>query len=387
MERASTRLGRTGDCRWAGVGRSADRDPAVAGAAAVRDALDGRDDARLVLLFPSGLQDLDVVAEAAADAAGAVPVAGSSTAVAPQTPAAVVAVALGGDGLDASAVAAPSTDPRDAGVRAAACLGDVAHRPHRLLLLLADGPPCDHADVVRGAYSVAGAGVPLAGGVAAHPLGPGRGAVVHGGSALRGAVVGVAIGADVPLGVGVAHGWEPIGDPLLITAATRGRVLELDDRPAAEVYLDRIGLPEAPTREAVLVHPLARHGRSGPAHVRAVEWDGAADGSLACALDAGSVVSVMRARPGAGLGVVDAAAAEATAALGGVAPQALIAFDCEGRTYVLAQDHLTFCDTQARLTEHAPAAAVATVVTHGEIARTRGIAGLHHQSIAVVAIP
>jgi hypothetical protein len=390
MERARHGLERAGGCRWAAVGRSALRDPALAGAEAVRAALAGRDDARLILLFACGLLDLDAIAEGAADVAGDTPLAGCSTAgvlgAGAGGDAGVLAVVLGGDGLAVSSMAAPGADPREAGMRAAACVGDVADRPHRLLLLFADGPSSDHADLVRGAYSVTGAGVPLAGGIAAHPLGSGRGAVLHRGAALRGAAVGVAIGSGAPLGVGVAHGWEPIGSPLLVTRAAPGRVLELDDRPAREVYRERAELGDEPDHDQALAHPLARHGRDGPAHVRTVEMDERADGGLACALEAGSLVSVMRARPGAGLGVVDAAAAAALAPLGGKAPQALLAFDCSGRRVAREIAGHDAADELMRLGVHAVGGATAAVSTHGEIARTRGVAGLHHQSLVVVAV-
>lgn len=385
MERARHGRGRVGERRWAGSGHSALSDPALAGRDAVRAALAGRDDARLVLLFASGVLDVDAIVEGAADAAGDVPIAGSSTAGCLDVDAGVVALALGGEGLSVSTVAAPTTDPREAGMRAAACVGDVAERPHRLLLLFADGPSAGHADLVRGAYTVTGAGVPLAGAIAAHPLGSDRGAVFHGGAALRGAAIGVALGSDAPLGLGAAHSWEPIGSPLLVTRAARGRVLELDGRPAIEVYRERTGL-EPSSSEGALGHPLARHGRDGPTHVRTVELDGAADGGLRCALEAGSLVSVMRSRPNAGLDVVDAAAAAALAPLGDAGAQGLLAFDCAARRSARQHAGVTPAEELDRLALHAGDAAVAAVSTHGELARTRGVVGLHHQSLVVVAI-
>ncbi|HEU4975231.1 MAG TPA: FIST N-terminal domain-containing protein [Baekduia sp.] len=355
----------------------------------MRQALGGRGDASAVLLFAPAMVDVDAVAEGAAGAAGDVPVAGCSTAgvLSPGGDDAVLALALGGDGLSVSVAAAPTVSPREGGVRAAASLGDVADRPHRLLLLFADGPSADHAEVVLGAYSVAGAGIPLAGGVAGHPLGTGRGTVLHGASALRGAVVGVAIGSDAPLGVGVAHGCEPLGPPMLVTAAAAGRVLELDGRPALEVYRERTGLSAAAACDETLAFPLARHGRDGPAHVRTVERDGGADGGLSCALEAGSLVSLMQPRAaGSGPDVVNAAAGAALAALDGDAPQALLAFDCSARQVVRRRAGQDPAADLARLGELAGGGAVAAISTHGEIARTRGVVGLHHQSLVVVAV-
>ncbi|MFG2038352.1 FIST N-terminal domain-containing protein [Dactylosporangium sp. NPDC048998] len=56
--------------------------------------------------------------------------------------------------------------------------------------------------MVRGAYSVVGATVPLVGGLTAD------GRQFLGDRVLPGGVVGVAIGSDRPIGIGIAHGWR-----------------------------------------------------------------------------------------------------------------------------------------------------------------------------------
>jgi hypothetical protein len=94
----------------------------------------------------------------------------------------------------------------------ATCLTDLPDRPHRTLLLLTDGLAGDQQDIVRGAYDVAGSTVPL---------------------------VGVAIGSDAPLGIGVQHGWRRVGDPVLVTRSMGNRVHSIDDRPALDVSTSR----------------------------------------------------------------------------------------------------------------------------------------------------
>src|SRR4051812_23240663 len=220
MERARPGLERVRRCRWADVGRSTHPDPAIAGREAARAALAGGDDAGLLLVFASGAHDLSPLAAAVAAEAGDVLVVGCSSAGEIDASGAgtgsVVVLALGGDGLTFSTTAVSvDGDPRDAGARAAACIGDVADRGHQALLLLADGPSSRQAQVVRGAYSVAGAGVPLVGGVAGSPDDDGTTVLVFGGEVLHDAVIGVAIGSDAPIGVGARHGWQPIGEPVL----------------------------------------------------------------------------------------------------------------------------------------------------------------------------
>ena len=96
---------------------------------------------------------------------------------------------------------------------------------------------------LRGAYGVLGASVPLFGGASADGWRMTGGFLFGDGRALTDAVVGVAIGSEAPLSVAVRHGWDKVGDPMIVTSSGDGRVYTLDDRPALDVYLDRLGAP------------------------------------------------------------------------------------------------------------------------------------------------
>jgi hypothetical protein len=386
MERARAGAERDPRCRWTGVGRSAHPDAVIAGREASRAALSGRADASLLIVFASGRYDLRPLAAEISDVAAGIPVVGCSSAGELDASGAgrdsVVVLALGGDGLTFSATAVSAADdPRDAGARAAACMGDVADLEHQVLLLLSDGPAERQPDVVRGAYSVAGAGVPLVGGVGGHPIHGGRASLIYGATVLTDAVIGVAIGSDAPIGVGVRHGWRPVGDPMLVTRALPDRVLELDGRPAAEVYRERLRA-RRPV-DVTLAHPLGMQRRQGEAHVRGVADDDAADGSLDAAIPAGAVVWLMEADRAAVQGATDAACREALDALGSERARALVVFDCNARLEFLGD---AAADDAARILRCAGDATLAGLYTWGEIARTRGTAGFHQQTIVVLAL-
>jgi hypothetical protein len=382
MERAEAGVGRARRCRWASVGRSTHPDPAIAGREAARAALSDHVDARLLIVFASGAYERCPLAAEISDVAAGIPVVGCSSAGeidgSGTGAASVVVLALGGDGLSFSAAAVSAADdPRDAG----ACIGDVADRDHQVLLLLTDGAPARQAEIVRGAYSVVGAGVPLVGGGAAHPEHDGASSLIYGRTLLQNAVIGVAIGSDAPIGVGVRHGWRAVGDPLLVTRATPGRVLELDGRPAAEVYRGRLG--GRPSLDVMLTRPLGLQRRVGEAHVRFVDDDDAPDGSVGCALPAGALAWVMEADRDDVLAATDAACADALAGLGDEPAQALLVFDCAARLRLLGD---RVGDELARIARHAGDATVAGLYTWGEIARTRGSAGFHQQTLVVLAL-
>jgi hypothetical protein len=382
--------------RWVGVGRSAELDSRRAGAAAVEAAVAGRADARLLVVFASSAHDLGALLEGIDP--GDVPLVGCSTAgeIASSGPGdgGVVVMALGGDGFAiATAVATGvSARLRDAGAEVAACVLDLPERPHRALLLLTDGLAGDQQDIVRGAYDVAGSTVPLVGGCAGDDLAMTTTYQLHGTDVLTDAVVGVAIGSDGPLGIGVRHGWSRVGEPVLVTGAKGNRVHSLNDRPALDVYLERLDAPEAARTDAAaftrfaLTHPLGLGRRSGEDHVRFVGEADFEERSLGCIAEVpqGAIAWFMEGDAGSVQEATDAACGDAIAALAGTAPLGVLAFDCIARRGVLGDDGIR--DEVDKIGEVSQRVPVAGFYTYGEIARTRGISGFHNQTLVLLAL-
>src|SRR4029077_21009898 len=128
-------------------------------------------------------------------------------------------LALGGNGFHVSTRAATraSTRLREAGAEGAGALAPVEAKPYQVRLLLTDGLAGDQQEIVRGAYGVIGASVPLVGGCAGDHLEMRSTYQLHDDRVLRNAVVGAALGSEQPLGIGVRHGWRRVGEPVLVT--------------------------------------------------------------------------------------------------------------------------------------------------------------------------
>jgi hypothetical protein len=383
--------------RWVGVGQSDDPDPVEAGKQAATRALDGRSEPRLLIVFSSDAYDLDRLVGSIADIAGDVPLIGCSTAgeIATDGPtsASVVVTAMGGEGLSVStAVAYPASSRlREAGAEVAACAEAVSDSPHRVLLLLSDGLSGDQQEIVRGAYSVAGADMPMVGGCAGDDLKMKSTAQFFGRTVLHDAIVGAAIGSDAPLGIGVRHGWRRVGEPVLVTKSGGNKVFSLDDRPALDVYLERLQAPpEARTDPAAFTrfaatHPLGLAGRSEP-HVRFVGEADFLERSLGLIAEApqGALAWFMEGDADSVMEATDAACAAALKPLEGRDPIGLIAFDCIARRGVLGEEGIH--SEIGRLSQHAGGAPVAGFYTYGEIARTQGVSGFHNQTLVVLAL-
>ncbi|MDX6649585.1 MAG: hypothetical protein QOI91_1273 [Solirubrobacteraceae bacterium] len=383
--------------RWVSVGQSADPDARAAGTAAADLAL-AREDAKLLVVFCSDAYDLEALLGAINERSGGVPLIGCSTAgeIATAGPgdSGVVVTALGGEGFAASTAAAAgaSLRLREAGAEVAGAVCELDGHPHHVMMLLTDGLAGDQQEIVRGAYGVLGASVPLVGGCAGDDLKMKATYQLHGTEVLRDAVVGAAIASDGPMGIGVRHGWSRVGEPMVVTRSANNRVYLLDSQPALDVYLDRLSAP-AEAREDpaaftrfALTHPLGLSRRSGEDQVRFVGEAGFEDRSLGCIAEVpqGGLAWFMEGDDASVLTATDGACADALKSLGGEPPLGMLAFDCIARRGVLGDEGIR--NEVDRVAGSAPGAPVAGFYTYGEIARTHGVSGFHNQTLVVLAL-
>jgi len=344
----------------------------------------------LVLFFPTGHIDADAAAVEAWEAARGACVAGMTG-----------TCAIGGDGLietGCSAIAFSSTLPAGVGAveggdpRAAAreavvtALAGTEAAPYRVVLLFVDSESGDQAEIVAGAYAVAGGRIALAGGAA----GGDPRARFAADRAFSGGVVAVALGSAAPIGVGIAHGCVPRGAPSIVTRSDGPNVIQLDGRPAADVYLERLGVdgevvgPEEFDMLA-MIHPLAEPELSGAIRPRYVRARGP-DGALVCAtsIERNAAVEICDQSPET---VIESARVAVENAFGQLKARcdAAVVFDCAARSAwfggALAQREL-----EALVGAFgSPAPALAGVFTRGEIGRARGAKGDRNHSVVVAA--
>jgi hypothetical protein len=360
---------------------------------AVEEAVEtlGRDPG-LVLIFPTGLFDPQEAAAQAQTAAGNARVAGM-TGTGAITQGGAIESGCSAIAFDSSLTvglgASTSSNPRAAGRSAAAeaLIGVGREASNTVLLLFVDSESGDQAEIVAGAYEIAGGRIPLAGGAA----GGETRAQFADGEALSGGVVAVALVSKTPAGIGIAHGCAPLGAPSIVTRS-RGRiVLQLDGRPADAVYLEKLGLSDGPVSDAefeaiAMAHPLAQpelRGNSRPRYVRGR----APGGGLVCAtsIDANAAVDVCEHKPEAIVSSAVAAVGQALGQLSGPA-EAVVVFDCAARSEWFGNP-LASREIESIVSSLGdPTPALAGGYTRGEIGRTRGAKGDRNYSLVVVAL-
>jgi len=381
--------------RWFAVG-TGDASTENAGRRAADAALI-HDDAKLLIVFCSPAENLpDLIGQIRSRSGGA-PLIGCTTAgeIARDGPrdGSIVVSALGGDGfvVGTAAAAGASEDLRGAGARAVRCLPSSAGHPHRVVLLLTDGLSSDQDEIIRGAYSVLGAGVPMVGGCAGDGLKMTRTFQFHGDRVLTDSVVAAGIASTGPLGIGVKHGWRPVGEPMLVTGSRPNRVYSLDDRPALDVFLERLGTEPGQLRPEdlpalALLHPLGLSRHRGEEQVRFITSADFTQRSLfsTAQIPQGSLISLMEADTSAVLAATTVACHQSVAALGGSVPLGMLAFDCVARRGVLGQEGIE--KEIHGLADAAGGAPFAGFYSYGEIARTHGMRGLHNYTLVILSV-
>jgi hypothetical protein len=383
--------------RWIRVGQASEVDARQAGAEAARQALQ-HEDAKLLIVFCSESYDLQELLLGINEQSGDVPLVGCSTAGEIATSgagdASVVVAALGGEGFSVATAAATGSSERlrEAGAEAASCFERVDGKAHRVLMMLTDGLAGDQTEIVRGAYGVVGAGVPLVGGCAGDDLKMKATFQLHGHEVLQDSVVAAALASDAPLGIGVRHGWQRVGESMLVTESANNRVYKIDEQPALDVYLDRLSAPEGARSDPAAftgfaqTHPLGLTSRSGEGQVRFIGEANFEDRSLGCIAEVpqGAVAWFMEGDRESVLAATDGACTDALNALEGRPPLGMIAFDCIARRGVLGEEGIAA--EVERVASNGDGAPVAGFYTYGEIARTRGVTGFHNQTLVVLAV-
>jgi hypothetical protein len=384
------------DFRWVAVGSSSAQNAREAGAEAARAALTGTD-AKLVLVFCNLRHDLHEVLRGVNATTGGVPLIGCSTAGEMTgrggTDDSVVVTVLGGPGFRATTTMVTNLAgrQREAGAEAAACVNAHGEGESPIFMMLMDGMVNKQEEILRGAYNVLGAAVPLVGGCAGDSLDLRNTFLLYNDQVLSDGIVAVALSSRGSFGIGVKHGWRPVGEPLMVTKSIDGRVYQLSDEPALDVYLRRLDAPPEAYHDAAafsrfsLIHPLGLRRRTGHEmrFIVSADFEARALNFLADVPQSG-LVWLAEGDLDSILDAADGACVAALEALNGKPALGLLAFDCIARRGVLGEEGVQ--REVGRVAALAAGVPLAGFYTHGEIARVRGMNGFHNQTMVVLAL-
>ncbi|MCC6300131.1 MAG: FIST C-terminal domain-containing protein [Anaerolineales bacterium] len=114
------------------------------------------------------------------------------------------------------------------------------HKDNRALLFFADG---FNGDADQFCSAISNVGLPLAGALSSGDLHTGHSYQLAGPQTGTGALTAAFLRGDFRVGVGAAHGWNPVGSQFRITRSRGFWLRTLDGRPASETYAQLFGYP------------------------------------------------------------------------------------------------------------------------------------------------
>lgn len=202
------------------------------------------------------------------------------------------------------------------------------------------------------------------------------------------ALVALEINSLKPVGVGVAHGWVPVGEGLRVTQVDGARLISLNSMPAVHAFEEHaLATGQAFDRADPLpffLHNVLGIGEGDGYRLR-VPLGVDKEGSVLCAaaIPDRAIVRMMETSQESASLAAEQATRAAMQALGDHRPSAALVFDCVATRLRLGigfDDELSVC---ASLLAPAP---YVGCNTYGQIARAEGQFGGFHNCTAVVCV-
>jgi len=333
----------------AGVGRSNNPDATKAGVEACKTALSqAGNKADLIVVFSTVAYDQEKMLKGVRSISKEIPLVGCSDSgeITGEGPVSkhVAVMALSSDTISFTVGVGEGTDKdsHQAGAMAAKEVKKKAEGDISLFTMLLDGLAENGAAAVRGVQEVFGKNFPIMGGSAGDDFLFKKTYEYYNDQVLTNAVVGIGLSGKFSFGVGVRHGWEPIGLPMKVTKAKGGKLIEVNNRPALSIYEDYFGKKA----EELIKEPIARMAYTYPL---GMSVEGSSEllirdvvianekGEITCAAEIpeGSEIRLMLGDFDKAIQAAKEAAEEALSQLKDARPKVVLVFDCMARNKLL----------------------------------------------------
>ncbi|MEI7709496.1 MAG: FIST N-terminal domain-containing protein [bacterium] len=231
-------------------------------------------------------------------------------------------------------------NPRLAGKMSADKVKEQTTDALKAFLMLPDVLVGNGADIVRGVLDSLGSHFPVVGGASGDDFAFKKTYQYVNDKVYSGGVVGLGLTGNFKMGIGVKHGWIPVGEPMKVTKSSGAVIHEINGAPAVKIYEDYFGEEET---KIMYTEALAKIAITYPLGMKVAGSDELLirdpitvdeKGSITCAAEIpeGSEVRLMIGSREEAVKMAKIAATEALAQLGGSAPKAVIIFNCIARS-------------------------------------------------------
>ncbi|KKR00625.1 MAG: hypothetical protein UT98_C0001G0003 [Candidatus Nomurabacteria bacterium GW2011_GWF2_40_31] len=230
-------------------------------------------------------------------------------------------------------------NPRLAGKAVADNVKEQTSTSLKAFMMMPDVLVGNGADIVRGVLDSLGAHFPVVGGASGDDFAFQKTYQYVNDKVYSGAVVGLGLTGNFKMGIGVKHGWIPVGEPMKVTKSQGAVIHEINGSPAVKIYEDYFGAEEA---KILHTEALAKLAITYPLGMKVAGSDELLirdpitvdeKGSITCAAEIpeGSEIRLMVGSREEAVKVAKIAAEDAVLQLDGSAPKAVIIFNCIAR--------------------------------------------------------
>lgn len=262
--------------------------------------------------------------------------------------------------------------------------------PFRNALVLTDALAGYVDEIIHGMMVATGGTYQLFGGGAADDAKFHRTHVFLGTEAYTDAIVVLEMLSKKPIGLGVRHGWKPVGPALRVTDAKDKRLVSLNAAPAVEVFEEHAQATNQTFNRADPL-PFFLHNvigiDTGDGYKLRVPLSLNEDGSISCAAEVpvGATVRIMAADETSACQAAREASQAALDGLQGGQHAGSLLFDCAATRLRLGRQ---FEDELEAVATTLGSENFAGCNTYGQIARSAGqFSGFHNCTAIVCAIP
>lgn len=230
----------------------------------------------------------------------------------------------------------------EAGKAIAQKIVDQAGGIPKAFLMMPDGLAGNGTDIVQGVQSVIG-DQPFVGGSAGDDFLFKKTFQYFGRQVHSGEIVAIGLTGDVHFGIGVRHGWKPIGTSKKVTKAEGNVVHEIDGKPALSIYEEQFGvkaevLRKQPLARLAITYPLGMKVAGSDEYLIRDPIQADENGAITCAasIPVGADVQLMLGGVEQAIEAARAGARQARENLGSFTPKAVLNFNCIARDRLYA---------------------------------------------------
>lgn len=238
-----------------------------------------------------------------------------------------------------------SKGPHNAGKSVADNVKQQAGGDLKTFIMLPDVLNGNGAETVRGVLESLGSHFPVVGGASGDDFQFKKTFQYLNDKVYTDSVVGLGLTGDFKIGIGVKHGWIPVGAPMKVTKSEGGVLHEVNGKPAIQIYEDYFGAEEAAVLKTetlatlAITYPLGLKVEGNEELLIRDPLSVDKNGSITCAAEIpeGSDIRLMIGSIEEAVKVAKLAAQNALDQLEGAKPKAIIIFNCIARNKLFGQ--------------------------------------------------